>query len=326
MLSNVLGKKILRSAVVFSVSALAFVGVTMMPTQADAHFLSIVPRDAETKIGEEHTVYTSMTHVTNEGQFYLGFFKDYFGYDVPRSVMKGNFIYKDGAKTVLPTFIDYNLSHPQSPDVFDSHVSKARIEKAGTVIVDMNSEFDLPKQMAQMMSFGSARMFAHSKQLVNLTKDGFSKESTAPKGYAEIIPLSDLADAKLGEPLKFKLVLDGKPRSGDEIMWSDAKSEVYIDEQEGPMSQKELCKTAKDGIFEYTPQNEGQHFLGAEVMIVPGISGRSIDMHMPTLHFNVGKETESGSGCNGGFAALALLAVVPIIARKKGNIVTRKLS
>ncbi|MEG1798673.1 MAG: hypothetical protein RR214_00670, partial [Synergistaceae bacterium] len=114
--------------------AVVFVVTAGFGARAEAHFLSVVPRGFETVMGKEHTVYTSMTHVTGEGQYYLGFAsgKPYY-HDVSRDVMIGRFMYSDGTSTDLPVFKDYNLSHPQSKDYYDSHISKARIEKLGTV-------------------------------------------------------------------------------------------------------------------------------------------------------------------------------------------------
>ena len=87
----------------------------------------------------------------------------------------------------------------------------------------------------------------------------------------ELLPVTHPNDLYAGEEISFKLVNDGKPAAGVEVVmirgadrYRDAPGEIKV-------------KTGADGVFKVTPEQAGMYWLEAEAQGQTTLEGKTID-------------------------------------------------
>ncbi len=151
----------------------------------------------------------------------------YFGQDA--SIFSANCHYNDGSNVPLPAFQDYDDPNGTSSTGDDSYISLAKIARSGTVVFEAGVKLS-------MGAYGN--YFGHTKQVLNAEADGFSTTALGADGVlgedvVEIVPVTDVAKAFVGQPLQFKILFRGQPLANAGIEWADEYSEVFEGE-EGP--------------------------------------------------------------------------------------------
>ena len=145
----------------------------------------------------------------------------------------------------------------------------------------------------------------YSKHIFNIAADGHSTKAVGGGDVAEIIPLSDLAMATVGVPIKFKLLYKGSPREGAEIEYGNETTPI-VKGEEGPENLKKLeTPSDKEGIFTYTPDSAGRNTVAAML----DLGNKSYCS--ATLSFEAKERSGGGSGgCNAASAVPALLILL----------------
>ncbi|MGY4510218.1 DUF4198 domain-containing protein [Bradyrhizobium sp. USDA 3650] len=99
----------------------------------------------------------------------------------------------------------------------------------------------------------------------------------------ELVPLSDPAKAKPGEPLRIKVLFRGKPLSDAEVERSDGKT---------PVAEKDIpkFKTDADGVAAILIAKSGPHLLVLDHRAAPSAASdqSTADLYNATLWFDVG--------------------------------------
>ncbi|MDR3231151.1 MAG: DUF4198 domain-containing protein [Synergistaceae bacterium] len=260
-------------------------GFTLMAGQpAEAHYLSVITNSSTAVVGESYQVNLSFTHVlptTAElGPEALRDLEPDFG---------AKYFYKEGAPTIFPAFSEGEKMYSSS----------APVKQTGTVLLSTSCSMEM---------FGKA----FSKQILNAESDGWSKHAVGED--MEIVPLSDIADARVGDTIKFKVLLNDEPLAGARVEWADPASAVYYDEEEDGYSNLQYLPdpTDNDGIFSYTITHAGLNALAIE----NEDAATSCSLIFDAKDAAGG----SGGGCNAGFGASALICLPAFLAffvRKK---------
>jgi uncharacterized GH25 family protein len=279
-----------------SVIAVFLFGFTLMAGHsAEAHFLSVITDSSTVAVGESYRVNLSFTHVLPKTA--------QFGAQTPliaaTNVEFGaKYLYKDGTSTLFPAFSEGETMNSSS----------ARVEKAGTVLLSTR---------CSMIMFGGNDEYpnipvkAFSKQILNAESDGWSKHAVGEA--MEIVPQSDTADAKVGDTIKFKALLNGAPLAGATVEWADPASALYEDPDEGGEAnlQDLPAPTGNDGIFSYTITHAGLNALA----IAHADEGSGTN-YACSLIFDAkaGTGSDNGGGCNAGFGASFLTGLPLLLA------------
>jgi uncharacterized GH25 family protein len=273
----------------FSVFFLCFLFMTGHP--AEAHFLSIITDSSTVAVGESHQVNLSFTHVLPKTA--------QFGAQTPLIAATdikfgAKYLYKDGTSTSLPAFSEGETMNSSS----------AIIEKAGTVLLSTKCSMTM---FGGNDEYPNIPVKAFSKQILNAGSDGWSKHAVGEE--MEIVPQSDTADAKVGDTIKFKVVLNGAPLAGATVEWADSASKLYEDPDEGGDANLQDLPdpTGSDGIFSYTITHAGLNALAIAHADDGGTN------YACSLIFNA-KATavsDNSSGCNAG-SSVSLLTGLSI--------------
>ena len=288
--------------------ALALICVLFVcPPAADAHYFSVIPKVSRTGVGNEHSVIVSFTHITKQAQYDYSFMK----LDPDADMLNGRLIYKDGTEADLTSlFAAYDDPDGDEVTGIDSRRAVAPIGKEGTVIAACRTNLNIPGQMVYT---------GYSKHIFNTAADGHSTKAVGGGEVAEIIPLSDLAMATVGVPIKFKLLYKGSPREGAEIEYGNETTPI-VKGEEGPENLKKLeTPSDKEGIFTYTPDSAGRNTVAA--MLDLG----NKTYCSTTLSFEAKERSGGGSGgCNAASALPALLVLLglslaPVIKKRIKN-------
>lgn len=322
--------KVKRSFLLLS----AFLVSACFSMPAEAHYFSIIARSANAPVGENYQIMLSFTHSFSEAQFN----GEMFG--LGAEIASGNLHFSDGTSAAFPAFSDHddpngteieflkNLApdHPlYDADLAalyalmtgnDSFVSSHALDKEGTVIAD-GIVVDMP-----MMG---ATYNAYSKLILNAQSDGFSMTKTAPAGMVEIVPLSDLGEAYVGEEITFQVLFDGVPVADAVLEWADEATETTIG-PEGNEKLNELDSVSdKDGIFAFTPENAGLQFLGVMIATPDGYASSTLIFSTAADGASAPYSSDSSGSCNtasfGGILMLACIAALPFAkyAMKRKN-------
>ena len=203
----------------------------------------------------------------------------------------------------------------------DSHVSRAVLNKEGTVILDarVNKVPYVPSPKMKMLYWG------YSKQILNAKADGLSTKPAGGDDVLEIVPMSEVAEFSVGKTVKFKALFKGNPLPNAKVEWADQQSPSVIGD-EGPTNTKEIAKTAADGTFEFTIKHAGYNCFGIMHGIPVSGADRNFDYYATTLIVDVpgasaSSEKSGGSGCNSGFGIMLLAAVAAsgLIGRRRSS-------
>ena len=296
------GSKKSRLHVLLLFGVLFSFGFCLEAERAEAHYFSVIPTASKVTVGSSHPAVLSFTHIFTESQMSAG----YFGLDA--SIFSANYHYKDGTKMSLPAFQDYNDPNGTAMTGFDAYISLAKIDRSGSVILEAGVELPMGPEM---------QYFGHTKQILNAEPDGFSMTALGANGIlgedmVEIVPMIDLAGVTIGRPLQFKILFRGQPLANAEIEWADEKSEVFEGE-EGPENLQSLGTSDAEGMFEFTPRNEGLSFL-AVMHPVSATGGTPMSYYSGSLIFGVqAPSTGGGGGCNAGIGSGAsVLLSIPL--------------
>lgn len=282
-----------------------FFSIAFQANRAEAHYLSFIPASSTTSVGAEHTAIFSFTHVFTEPQYSATFM----GLD--SSVFTANFLYSDGTKSAFPAFTDYKDPRGVEVDGLNAHLSKNTLSKSGTVILD--GRCDIPMGP-------TSRYVGYAKQILNAKGDNFSTSAVGGSGVLEIVPLSDLSVAKVGEGIHFKALFKGQPLKNAEIEWADEKASVFIGD-EGRENLGHLGETDGNGVFTFAPRNAGMSFLGIMYAVSSDVPGRDTDYYSCAFVFGASAKTTSddqkiksggSGGCDAGFPWFFLLGAVPL--------------
>lgn len=278
-----------------------FICVTARP--ADAHYLSFVTNSSTAAVGETHRAMLSFTHVFTEAQYAASAV----GQD--SSIFSANLRYNDGSRTVYPAFTEYDDPNGIEVTGNDSHISNATLSKAGTVILE--GFCNIPMDMGEGMTAGYN---GYAKQILNAASDGYSTR-TIGVDVLEIVPLSDLANAQVGEEIQFKVLFKGALLAGAKIEWADEKSEVVMGD-EGRENLAELHEpSTAHGVFTFTPRNAGMQFLGIMHTVTPGDGEAVMDFYSCAFIFeakSADSSHSSSSGCSTAGAGIALMGILPL--------------
>jgi uncharacterized GH25 family protein len=276
--------KKMRSRKISIAAVFLFVFALMAACSAEAHFLSVITDSSTVAVGESYQVNLSFTHVLPKMAQFGAQTPEIAATDI---VFGAKFLYKDGTSTSFPAFSEGETMN----------FSSARVEKAGTVLLSTKCSLTM---------FGGGGPIppipaeAFSKQILNAESDGWSTHVVGEK--MEIVPQSDIADAKVGDTIKFKVILNGASLAGATVEWADPASPLYEDPEEGgDANLQELSDlTGSDGTFSYTITHAGLNALA--VTPPEGDSGTS---YICSLIFNAKNAVvdSSGGGCNAGFGA-----------------------
>lgn len=282
----------------------------MFAPGAEAHYFSVLPKVSRTEVGSRHSVIVSFTHISTQAQYDYSFM----GLTPDREMLSGKLIYSDGTeKDITDMFAAYD--DPEGTEVkgTDSRLAAPVITKEGTVTAACRTRMDIPG----MMSYTG-----FSKHIFNTAFDRLSMKPAGGDDVTEIVPLSDLAGAAAGVPVRFRLLHKGEARAGAEIEYASDRSPIFIGE-EGPENLKKLERpTDEDGIFSYTPDAAGRHTVAA--MLDLGDKNYS----SATLSFEVREKSGGSGGCSaahGGIlslfaaGALFLLPVIKSILKKRSE-------
>lgn len=297
------GSKKSRFRVLVLLGALFSFGFCLEAGRAEAHYFSVIPTASKVTVGSSHPAVLSFTHIFTEAQMSAS----YFGLDA--SIFSAKYHYKDGAKIQLPTFQDYDDPNGTAMTGFDSYISLGKIDRSGSVILEAGVELPMGPEM---------RYIGHTKQILNAEADEFSMTALGADGIlgenmVEIVPMTDLAKAFVGQSLQFKILFGGQPLANAEIEWADEKSEVF-EGDEGPENLQALGTSNAEGIFEFAPRNEGLSFL-AVMHSVPATGGTPMSYYSGSLIFGVQvPSTGGGGGCNAGIGSGAsVLLAIPLL-------------
>ena len=277
---------------------------------AEAHFFSIVPdtKIHSVSVGSEYQVKLSFTEEffnVQAGAAYLNLSSDIFS---------ARFLYNDGTSLAFPAFSDYDEPGAKIVEGTDSHVSRAVLGKAGTVVLDARVD-NVPYGHGEM----KMRYWGYSKQILNAKADGYSVKPVGGSDVLEIVPASEVAEFSAGKTVTFKVLFKGQPLSGAKVEWADQKSPVVIGD-EGPTNTAEVATTGNDGTFRFTIKNAGYNCFGIMHRTPPAGTDRKADYYASTLIFDVPGSSggkSGGSGCNAGFGFLLLAAVGAFIGKRR---------
>ena len=267
--------------------------VLLCPPLAEAHYFSVIPKVSHTDVGKEHSIIVSFTHISKQAQYDYSFMKL-----VPdREMLNGRLIYKDGTESDLTNlFAAYDDPDGDEVTGIDSRRAVARITKEGTVTAACRTYLNIPGAMVYT---------GFSKHIFNIAADRHSMASVGGGEVAEIIPLSDLAGASVGMPIKFKLLYKGNPYAGAVIEYGNETTPI-IQGEEGPENLKKLeAPSDEEGVFTYTPDSAGRNTVAAMLDVGGGT------YYSATLSFEA-KESSGGSsgGCNASSAAMPALLLL----------------
>ena len=296
----------LRKFSIFCFLFLLSVFTLMASRPVEAHYFSILTDSSTAEVGENHAVVLSFTHVLPSGSEYGSKFEATFKMGPITMEMRGGdveydvkYVYNDGSSG--PSSNTFLYGEKQDVALVELE------EKDGTVILSAVSDFTMMIDAGEGESPNPTKGF--SKQILNAVSDG---GSTRRVGYElEIVPLSDLAGAKVGDTIQFKVVNGSNtPVTGVPIEWADPASAVYIDTEElGPSNLQTLPDLTDDqGVFSYTVTHGGLNALGV---------GAKDANYVSTLIFDAAKNSGgsgSGGGCDAGLGAVLSLACLPVIS------------
>jgi uncharacterized GH25 family protein len=291
--------------------------ICLKTSSADAHFFSVIPEsdNLNWSVGNFYTAVLSYTEIFPSAQ--VG----------PSSIsgteidFSAKFFYTDGEETAFSPF-QKSYNNAEDADNGDKplaegggrevYISRARLEKEGTAILAARSYLKM---------MGMIPVIGYSKQIMNATNDEFSKTAVGAGEVLEIVPLSDLADARVGTPIQFKAILKENPLQDATVEWADSASEV--EEGESFATNKNITELAEhtdeNGIFTFTPAHPGMNWLAIQAQ-----DGSGMDpFYMSTLIFTAkeqeqeppGQEppeqepVDNGGGCNTGMGTFALLGL-----------------
>jgi uncharacterized GH25 family protein len=291
-------RKISVFAFLFLLSGLALIA----SYPAEAHYLSIITNSGTAEVGETHTVALSFTHVLPTGPQYGSQFK-VTTEDMEMSGENAEFdvkyLYKDGTSTKFDL-----LQQGAEKDLFS-----ATLQEKGTVILSAEYGLTMVIKMSGMTMELPTKGF--SKQILNAAGDGWSKTRV---GYdLEIVPLGDLAGAKVGDTIEFKVIFDGSPLAGAEIEWADPASELYEDPEEGGDANLQTLSDPTDtqGVFSYTVTHAGLNALGVT---------RAVEeeeyQYASSLIFNSAEKPEDSDsgGCKAGLGVSSMIGLPILLA------------
>jgi hypothetical protein len=294
-------KKLVMLAVLFALCAV--VSATALSGVAEAHYYTLTPQGSSARVGEEHNVITSFTHVFTVPEL----MPVPAGPEMDKFYAK--FLYKDGTSTICPAFEPVQFP-ALTPGDNNCALTSEVIGKEGTVIL-ISAVDDFRMQEGDF----KFRYWGFSKQILNAHGDKFSLTATdTDKEYLEIVPMSDLFRAVPGTPIKFKLLFRGEPVAGATIEWADEKAEVFMGD-EGPENLATLeAVTDAYGFFEFTPKHSGMNFIAAMHAVEAADPALSMmDFYSGSIIFNVNDINNGSGGCNSGIPAFALLASLFIL-------------
>ena len=272
---------------------------------AEAHFFSIIPDTTlhAVPVGREHQAKLSFTEEFLKVQAGAAHLK------LGSDIFSARFLYKDGTSQNFPAFKDHDEPGAGVETGTDSHVSRAVLNKEGTVILEarVNKVPYVPSPKMKMLYWG------YSKQILNAKADGLSTKSAGGNEVLEIVPMSEVAEFSVGKTVKFKALFKGNPLPKAEVEWADQQSPSVIGD-EGPTNTKEIAKTAADGTFEFTIKHAGYNCFGIMHGIPVSGADRNFDYYATTLIVDVpgasaSPEKSGGSGCNSGFGIMLLAAM-----------------
>lgn len=308
-------KRLLQMTVKSRLAASAFAlacAVFIFPQLAEAHYFSVIPKVSHTDVGSKHSVIVSFTHISTQSQYDYSFM----GLDPDRKMLSGKLIYRDGTeKDITDMFAAYDDPDGDEVKGVDSRRAEPVITGEGTVTAACRTYMNIP----DMMDYTG-----FSKHIFNTTFDRLSMKPAGGDEVTEIVPLSDLAGAVAGSPIRFRLLHKGEPYAGAEIEYGSENSPIHTGD-EGPENLNKLEEpTDGDGVFSYTPDSAGRHTVAA--MLDLGNKTYS----SATLSFEAKEGSDGGSsGCNaapGGIpsllavGALFLLPALRSRLRKKTKI------
>jgi uncharacterized GH25 family protein len=263
---------------------------------AEAHFLSVITDSSAAAVGETHRVDLSFTHVLP--------FTAQFGAQVPLIaatdiVFGAKYLYKDGTSTSFPAFSEGETMNSSS----------ALLEKEGTVLLSAKCDMTM---FGGNTDIPDITVKAFSKQILNTMSDGWSAHTVGED--MEIVPQSDIADAKVGDTIKFKVILNGTPLPGAAVEWADSASELYEDPEEGGDANLQDLPdlTGSDGTFSYTITHAGLNALA-----IAHADENSVNYACSLIFGAKSADTSSGGGCNSGAAGLFAIGLVALAAWKK---------
>ena len=283
---------------------------------AEAHYLSIITNSGIAEVGETHNVGLSFTHVLPTGPEYGALFSFTAEQDGQKMEMHGEdavfdvkYLYNDDTST--------NLS--ESMRGVELNVLSGNLKNNGTVILSaacsMNMVISAVMENGSLFEIQKMPTQGFSKQILNAASDGWSRHTV---GYdLEIVPLSDLAGAKVGDTIEFKVIFNNSPFADTDIEWADSASEVYMDLAEmGPTNLQTLPDlTNAQGVFSYIVKHSGLNALGVEH-----------EGYTSSFIFSAA-ESSGGSGGSGGCDiglgafSLAGLAAWGFISRRKNRVI-----
>jgi uncharacterized GH25 family protein len=275
-----------------SIIAIFFLGFTLMAGHsAEAHFLSVITDSYTAAVGEIHQVDLSFTHVL---PFTAQFGAQYSFIAATNIEFGAKFLYKDGTSTLFPAFSDGETMNSSS----------ALVEKTGTVLLSTRCSMTM---FGGNVDYPDIPVKAFSKQILNAESDGWSKHAVGEE--MEIVPQSDIADAKVGETVKFKVILNDAPLVGATVEWADSASELYIDPDEGGDANLQDLPdpTGSDGIFSYTITHAGLNALA----IAHADEGSGTNYACSLIFDAKNAKSADGGGCNAGFG-VPLLTGLPL--------------
>jgi uncharacterized GH25 family protein len=236
-------------------------------------------------VGARHEVVLSFTHVLPRTAQFGAQYADIQATNID---LGAKYLYTDGTSTLFTGFSEGQ----------DKNSSSAVLEKAGTVLLSAR---------CSMTMFGSIPIKAFSKQILNAESDGWSAHAVGEE--MEIVPQSDIADARVGDTIKFKVILKSAPLPGATVEWADPASAIYEDPEEGGDANilKLSDETASDGTFSYTITHAGLNALA----VAHSDEGSGVS-YAVSLIFDAEDASDSGGGCNVGLGGLSLTGL-PIL-------------
>jgi Synergist-CTERM protein sorting domain-containing protein len=293
----------LRKISIFLFSVFLFGFTLMAGHSAEAHFLSVITGSSSSKVGDPHTVNLSFTHVL---PFTAQFGAEFTYIYATNIAFNAKYVYNDGTETAFSSF---------SPGQ-TMNSATAQLEKEGTVLLSARCSMTMFGGDADNTNDIPVKAF--SKQILNASEDGWSKHTVGEE--MEIVPQSDIADAKVGETIKFKVILNSAPLVGATIEWADPASELYEDPIEGGDSNLQNLPdpTGSDGIFSYTITHAGLNALA----IAHEDSGTNYACSFIFDAKDADDDGGSDGGCNAGFGVLSLaglpMFLVSSLRKKRG--------
>ena len=115
------------------------------------------------------------------------------------------------------------------------------------------------------------KLSANNRRVETFVTNGAPTEIKATGRGLELLPVTHPNDLYAGEEISFRLVNDGKPAAGVEVVMIQG-ADRYRD---APGEMK--LKTGADGVFKVTPEQAGMYWLEAETQGQTTLEGKTID-------------------------------------------------